>query len=200
MKASITSLAFFLLSLSCSSVPSSQPGIQGSLTSTVHQISCELKAQFSLELTVLGHSGTADQLDVLTLGFRSGSEVDVEQARVLLIASIHEILAILNNQRDENFLFGNAPATPDNLEIDIFFYDQENKIFTDPSVAIVSAEEGKLKFLYKSKQQQLGYSRTVEESFEEALAKLAEGGPPLETWYMPSEQIRHPVSQAGCSD
>jgi hypothetical protein len=131
----------------------------------------ELKQGRELYPFGIGSGGKKNQIRMLAIGFRCYKEVDINQARELVMAAGTLYLNTINAKEQIRPFLKTYPFQAENIEIEIYL-QKSNGADPDPEkLAIASMTRGVLK--YDIINQETGWLTTIyRETFEEAAAKL----------------------------
>jgi hypothetical protein len=120
-------------------------------------------------------SGMMDQIRMLALSFRYYKEIDIEEARELLMAVGTLFLKNINgNDRIRPYLT-NYPFRPENIDIAIFLQKPNGSEPDLDKLTIIEMTDGILKYSIRSSETGR-LTRICKETFVEAAAKLGIGG------------------------
>ncbi len=171
MKFLILFLIFLnLASCSSNSFSSYKPSEKQKLVNEIRQkIALQLKNDLGLM-----PFGTAGQMmydiEMLGLSFIYNKEIDIDEARDLLINSVNTFVKAINEDERIHPYLGNHPFEPKNVEIRIFFRKKDNYDVTQGKLFIASSVNGNLK--YKIEDPNTDRLKTIyKESYQEALLR-----------------------------
>ena len=101
----------------------------------------------------------------MSIIFHLYQEVNLEEARNLLLYSTDKYLSNINSNEEIRPYLNNYPFTEENTEITIFFYNPDRSNLPQENIYCASSEDGKVFFYSRS----LGLYRPLhEETYEEA--------------------------------
>jgi hypothetical protein len=145
---------------------------KGALTNEVtNRTFVKLKKERELYPFGIGSGGKKNQIRMLSLGFRYYKEVDINQARELLIAAGTEYLNTINGKEQIRPFLLNNPFQPRNVEIRIFLAKPNGSEPDLGKLTVVTMVRGVLE--YDAQCPEAEFSTTIyRETFEEAAAKL----------------------------
>ncbi len=130
----------------------------------------QLKKEMELYPFGIG-SGMMDQIRMLALSFRYYKEVDINQARALLMTAGTLFLNTINAKEQIRPFLQNDPFQPNNIEIAIFLAKPNGSKHDPDKLTVVSMTRGILEYDVRSSEN--GRLTTIyEETFEEAAEKL----------------------------
>lgn len=145
-----------------------EPSKQALATEVFNQTILQLREK---GLRACGYgSGMMYQIRMLALSFDYYKEIDINEARELLITAA---TVFLNNVNMHDLIppfLQNYPFAPKNIEIRIYIYKPDGKSPDAGKLAVASIIDGNLRFKIMSDEQKLEIIH--EESFEEAQSKL----------------------------
>jgi len=116
-------------------------------------------------------SGGQDQIRMLALAFNYYKEIDIKEARELLIFAGSTFLKTINSNENIRSFLKNDPFTLDNIEIRIFFRKQNGRDPDLGKLTVISMIKGILEYDIRSPETERLIT-ICEETFEEAEAKL----------------------------
>src|SRR5262249_2655966 len=108
---------------------------------------CQLKKDRKLQVCESGWGLRGKKkIQVMHCGFFYYEEIDIDQARELLVDAAKLYLTTINeNERIRPFL-ESYPFTPENIEICIFLQNRDGSRFSPEKLSIVSFEKGILRY------------------------------------------------------
>ena len=113
-----------------------------------------------------------DKIQQMHCSFYCYKEIDLEEARRLLVTAGNVYLRSINeNERIRSYL-GVYPFKPENLEVVIFIQNQDGSKFSPEKPYIISMSEGKLRYRTGMKDPNNYLTEICEETYDEAMAKL----------------------------
>jgi hypothetical protein len=111
------------------------------------------------------------QIKMLALAFHYYKEVDIEEARELLISAGAVFLDIINSNEEIRPFLHNYPFKPENVEIRIVLKNPDGSEFSHEKLCIVTMIDGALN--YKATNPQTDRLLTIhKETYDEAISKL----------------------------
>ncbi len=136
-----------------------------------NQVFKQLKEEKNLIPCECG-GGSREQLKLLHWGFDYYKEINIEEARELLVAATNQFLIALNaDQRIRPYL-AVYPFQPENIEIRIFIYNPDGSLMGLDKLRVIAIKRGVLDYMIESSEtQQL--ETILLESYKEAESKLA---------------------------
>ncbi len=159
---------------SCGSLDTSNSLHQPSKQSLANQVTNETftKLKEEKELYPFGvGSGMMNQIKMLALSFCYYKEVEIEQARELLIAAATSFLNTINNNEQIRSHLENYPFKPENIEIRIFLQKPNGSEPDLDKLTVVAVINGILEYDIRSSETKR-LTTIHREKFEEAAAKL----------------------------
>jgi hypothetical protein len=116
-------------------------------------------------------SGGKTPVALLHWGFDYYHEVDIEKARELLLAVTNQFLAEINTNEKIRPYLASYPFKPENLQIEIFFFDQDGSLLTREKLNIACINDGKLEYENVVPSAGLPLTTIYQETYDEAMAK-----------------------------
>jgi len=132
-----------------------------------------LKIEKETKLIFVGFGGGAmHNIRLLSMSFDYYQEVDLDQARELLLYAVDTYLEEINKDQEVRPYLITYPFTAANVEIQIFFYQPDRRDLGPGKIYYSSAIDGIFDFYIPGKEQ---YSRETfsEETYEEAKQRVA---------------------------
>ena len=108
--------------------------------------------------------------------FRVKKNLTIEQIRPLLVSVINDYLHIINDDKTIRSYLYKYPFTPEELSINLFFYDKNDNEIDDPDISVAGVSVGNLSYQsYKRRKNALPKTiKDIEESYEESIKILHE--------------------------
>jgi hypothetical protein len=134
----------------------------------------DLKVSNSLEQKYKMHFmgvklGGPEKIDLMGLIFHIKRRLSKQECRELIVNSIGEYLAAINeNAEFQKYLF-QSPFPIKNIEIDIHIETEDGKDVYYPDISLVGIIRGKVDYLSDDPENPYKYKSKEEESYEEAL-------------------------------
>jgi len=119
-------------------------------------------------------NGMNGKFEYLELSFEIRGENTRESLRSMLVDCSKEFLIRINENSKIKPFLKPYPFDQDNIGIVFFIKDDNNQLVFDPSICCAEISRGVLEFHTKSKANRFRYKNTFEESYEEALSKIAQ--------------------------
>jgi len=168
-------LLYFLIILTFSSCSSNslsnyKPSEKEQLANEItNRVSLQLKNSFDLK--PFGSGGQAmNDIEMLALSFIYNKEIDIEDARELLINSVDIFVKAINEDERIHPYLSNYPFEPKNIEISIYLRKLDNSDITPGKLLIASSNNGILEYdIRDPKTDRL--KSIYRESYEEALIR-----------------------------
>lgn len=110
-----------------------------------------------------------NDIEGISLDFHLQKNVNIEEARKLLVGSVEELLHRINNDVGIRPFLHNYPFTNNNLWFSIGFKDKNNKFVLPPNIAMASLILGKISYGLEDLKEPLLFDEIHEETYEEAL-------------------------------
>lgn len=139
----------------------------------LNQASNQLCCKYHLDAFGVGISFPNRELKSLMLAFASYQKLDVRGARLLLLALTTDFINILNEDKDLLILRGNQPFSVSNVEIELFFKENNGRAITSPYLTVAASVRGKITYRSMEYERDMDYLFTHRESFEEAQSNLS---------------------------
>lgn len=112
-----------------------------------------------------------DRIQIMHCGFHYYGEMNIEEARKLLVKAGEMYLNEINkNERIRPLLF-NYPFKPENIQIEIFLFNPDGSLPSPEKLHVISLIGGLLEYTIGARDSQ-GFRITTKETFEEVAAKL----------------------------
>ena len=117
-------------------------------------------------------AGTGGQMmydiEMLAMSFNYYQEVDLENARELIVYAMNEYLADINNSEKIRPYLSTYPFTSKNIDITIFFYGPDRYKLPPEKIGLVASHHGVIEYYTR-----LDRDHPIcEESYDEALSKV----------------------------
>jgi len=138
----------------------------------VNQITQETakKLKEKKNLILIGTGGQMmHEIEMLAMSFNYYHEVNLEQARELLIYAINEYISDINNNQDVRPYLHEYPFTSKNAEIRIFIYGPDRNKLPSDKIGYISSIDGVLEY-YTGADDDHPICR---ETYTEALSEIA---------------------------
>lgn len=129
------------------------------------------------------------EIQVLGLSFYYYQPVDIIGGRKLLIKSIEAVICEVNNETQIHPFLAQNPFTPNNVEIRIYLWNHDGTTVSSGSLCTLVAEEGKLNYKIKNPENNFDLITVHQETYEEALQRLADPTLPLVPYQPDSRKI-----------
>ncbi len=121
-------------------------------------------------LILIGTGGQMmHEIEMLAMSFNYYQEVNLEQARELLICAINEYLSDINNNQDVRHYLHEYPFTSKNVEIRIFIYGPDRKKLPSDKIGYISSIDGVLEYYTRADDDH----PVCKETYAEALSEIA---------------------------
>lgn len=117
-------------------------------------------------------SGMMEQVNMLGLLLEIRHPLDREEARKLIIDSVEELLAAVNDNKEIRPYLKNYPFTTKNVSISIFSSHSDGREVFDPYISDVTIHESDVIEFSTKEPNKRGYKNQWRESYSEALARL----------------------------
>ena len=153
--------------LSCSSFTSQEPDYEKIADKITVKTAKKLEEEKGLILIGIGGRMMHD-IQMMMMGFNYYHEVDIDNARHLLVDSVEEYLSAINASEEVRPYLHEYPFTAQNIEINIYFYKPDKHEVPLGKIMIAAAEKGKLIY-YIDEPETYALKRICEEPYEDAL-------------------------------
>lgn len=165
----------FLLVIFCACTPPKQHRKNSTFKSQlVFEISRDVFTQLLVEkgLHPCGWGGRIhDKIEMIHWCLDYYKEIDIEEARELLISTGKQFLQTFNADERICPYFNVYPFTQENIELEIFLHAPDGSKLEPEKIQVITLRQGKL--TYKNRQTETGHSRIAfVETYEEAEAQL----------------------------
>lgn len=130
-----------------------------------------LEKKYHLECVGSGAGGDPATIERISLTFYARGEVNINQARNLLITVVKEYIEIINTNKKFRPFMKNYPFTPENIDLVIFFTKKDGRDSYHPNIEVASSTRGNVD-LKTYEEGKNGPKEWTEESYEEALEKV----------------------------
>jgi hypothetical protein len=128
------------------------------------------------QMQFIGNSAEMPDNDIRSLGliFQITRPLSKDEARLILIDCVQEILNAINSNEEIRPYLNSYPFTPKNVEITIFIKDSQARDLFDPDLGVVHAYKGKLDYItYVKGNKFYKHQSETEETYEEALERAS---------------------------
>jgi len=137
------------------------------------QVAAQLKTD--KELYPCGSGGQMmDEIKMLALSFNYYKDIDIPEARKLLVESVNTFTQTINNEKRIHPYLNNYPFTPKNIELRIFIYKKGTVDINPGHLSIVSIIGGNLRYKMNDPENKFSLITIHSESYEEAVRQLEE--------------------------
>lgn len=141
----------------------------------VHQIMDDtiatIKRRYNASPCGIGMNGKFEYLEI---SFEINEKLSRDKIRNILLDSGEEFLKNINDSEKVRPYLKDYPFTHKNIGIALFISDKDNRDLFDPDICCASFERGIFEYHTTAKENTFQYKDTFEETFEEALTKIAE--------------------------
>lgn len=119
-------------------------------------------------------TGVSDKngINMLSLSFQVTKEMNIKNARKLLINIVHDYLEILNADKQLQPYLAKHPFDEKNIEIRLFFYTQDQDYVLHPNIGVASSIKGSINYKTVEDASYYKIQEVYSETYEEALEKL----------------------------
>ncbi len=132
----------------------------------------QLKKEKNLYPCEFGSGGNTP-VTLLHWGFNYYHEVNIEKARELILIATHQFLAEINGNEKIRPYLASYPFKPENLQVEIFFFEQNGSLLASEKLCIVEINRGKLRYKIAVPSSGLPLTTIYRETYEEAMAQLS---------------------------
>ncbi len=112
-----------------------------------------------------------DQIKLLHWGFDYYHEIDIAEARELLITATNRLLQAINEDQRIRPYLATYPFKPENVEIRIFLHNSDGSILGPEKLHVIANIEGVLDYMIQASETRR-LKKILIETFQEAEAKL----------------------------
>lgn len=109
---------------------------------------------------------------LLTILFSAQRNINQSEARKLILDCVDEFLLNINSNEDIKPYLQNVPSTPQNVDLSIFFQQEDGRETFYPYIGVVGCNQGTIIYATNSKERRYHYESYITETYEEALAIL----------------------------
>lgn len=109
-----------------------------------------------------------DKFRSLGIQFETEGLLSKEQARVLLIACVQELLKNINSNEEIKPLLINNPFTHENVSFTLFIRDKNNNKLYHPNISVAALGSCGLEFITNDPDNEFKYKEKCQETYEEA--------------------------------
>ncbi len=171
MKLFFTCGVMFSLLFGCSSLGYQSPRYVKLAAEITEKTAQELKEKKNLYLVGTG-GGMMNDIQMMAMSFHFYQEVDLKEARELVVYAINEYLLDINNNEEIRPYLHEYPFTAKNVEIHIWIYKPDRHRLPPEKIYYISAIDGILDYYIRGLEE---YSRQAicEETYEEALQAIS---------------------------
>jgi len=136
------------------------------------KVFCQLRKERKLQVCESGWDlRSKKKIQVMHCGFFYYEDINIDQARELLLSAANLYLATINENERILSLLETYPFKPENIEIRIFLYNSDRSDPPPEKLQVISMINGILK--YKNQSIETGFFTTIyKETYEEARAKI----------------------------
>ena len=154
----------------------------------LHKIAKQIKKE-----TGLLPSGTNGQMlheiQKLGLSFECYRSLDIIEGRKLLVQCVNDLMNEINEYPPIHQYLIRNPFLPRHIRIKIFIYEPGKRDVPPGSLCVISADDGKLCYKIDSLDT-YGFTTIYEETYEEALERIADPTLPLVAYHPDQKRIR----------
>jgi len=161
-------LFMFVSVFGCNSFRDKMPEYEKIADKITNRTAEKLKKEKKLILIGIG-GRMMDDIQMMAMSFNYYHEVNLEQARELLIYAINEYLSDINNNQDVRPYLHEYPFTSKNVEIRIFIYGPDRKKLPPDKIGYISSIDGVLEYYTRADDDH----PICRETYAEALREIA---------------------------
>lgn len=171
MKLIFTCGVMFSFLFGCCSSWHSLPDYEKIADDITEKTAQKLKEQKNLYLVGTG-GGMMNDIQMMAMSFHFYQEVDLEEARELVVYAANEYLLDINNNEEIRSYLHEYPFTAKNVEIHIWVYEPDRSRLSPEKIYYISAINGVLNYYIRGLEE---YSRVAicKETYEEALQAIS---------------------------
>ncbi len=159
----IMTIIIFSLS-SCTSFTYQVPDYEKIADQITEKTTTKLAEQKNLVLVGTGGQMMND-IQMMAMSFNYYHEVDLKQARKLIVYAIDEYLSDINNNEEVRLYLHEYPFTAKNIEINIFVYNPDKSRLSPEKIYLISSVEGKVNYYVRDADSRKAICK---ETYEEA--------------------------------
>ena len=127
------------------------------------------KLEEQKKLYLIGTGGRMmHDIQAMHMSFQFFHEVDLEEARELIVYALREYLSDINNNEEVRPYLHNYPFTAKNVEIRIFIYGPDRNELPPEKIVYISSRNGILRYYIRADDDH----PICKETYEEALGKV----------------------------
>jgi hypothetical protein len=161
-------LFMFVSVFGCSFFRDQMPNYEKMADKTTGRTAEKLKKEKRLILIGIG-GRMMDDIQMMAMSFNYYQEVNLEQARKLLIYVINEYISDINNDQDVRPYLHEYPFTSKNVEIRIFIYGPDRRKLPPEKIGYISSIDGVLEYYTRADDDH----PICRETYAEALSEIA---------------------------
>ncbi len=141
-----------------------------------HSLTAQTAKKLAKEkgLVLIGTGGgMMDDIKMMSMSFNYYKEVDLNSARQVLVGTVNEYLAIINNDEELRPFLHNYPFTSKNVEICIWIYKPDGKYLPPGKIAYLCARNGKLSYYAERPGESFPRNLVLKEDYEEGFQRIS---------------------------
>ncbi len=161
-------LVMFVSVFGCNSFRDQMPDYEKIADKITNRTAEKLKKERKLILIGIG-GRMMDDIQMMAMSFNYYHEVNLEQARELLIYAINEYLSDINNNQDIRPYLHEYPFTSKNVEIMIFVYGPDRLELPAEKIYCITSRNGVIRYYTRSDRDH----PMCKETYDEALNEIA---------------------------
>ena len=114
---------------------------------------------------------TNEFIEMIALSFQVEKELNLDEARKLIVSITNRYLEILNSDQVLRPLMVKYPFDQENIEVTLYFMDKSNQRIFYPKIGVATIYKGQFKFCTRDKANPYTYRDRIFETYSEALEK-----------------------------
>lgn len=159
----ILAVTFFIIG--CSSFGHLEPDYEKIADNITEKTAKKLKEQKNLSLVGIGGKMMND-IQAMDMSFEFYQEIDLIQARKLIVCVIYEYLSDINSSKELKPYLHEYPFTAKNIEIRIWIYNSDKSRLPAENIYYISSINGMLEYYIRSEPHQPVYEETYEDALK----------------------------------
>lgn len=161
-------LLIFVSVLGCTSFGNQMPDYEKIADKITDRTAKKLKEE--KKLILIGTGGRMmDDIQMMAMSFNYYHEVNLEQARELIVYSINQYLSDINNNQEIRSYLHEYPFSSKNVEIMIFIYGPDRLELSPEKIYCIAYRKGIIKYYTRSDRDH----PICKETYDEALFEIA---------------------------
>jgi hypothetical protein len=171
MKLIFTCGVMFSFLFGCSSLSYQSPRYVKLAAEITEKTAQKLKGKKNLYLVGTG-GGMMNDIQAMHMSFHFYQEVDLKEARELVVYAANEYLLDINNNEEIRPYLHEYPFTAQNVEVVVFFYNPDGSKVASGKIKVAAVKQGKVVY-YIDYPEKYTLKSIYEEPYEEALQAIS---------------------------